>query len=127
MWSEGEGRLKVWCTMTRMGEGIVFCLGGGEKTHIGAISLAVPYKKKDGEWSVSVSTITLPAHRDDVLTRIIAEKVARVTGSVVVAVGGVHVEAASEKEINEIISNTERLAEKVAVELRRCKAANLVD
>lgn len=103
----------------RIGDGIVFCLGGGEKAHIGAISIAVPYRKKNSEWSVSVSTITLPAHRDDALTRIVAEKVARATGSLVVAVGGVHVEAATEKEIEEIIRNTEKLAERIVADLRR--------
>lgn len=113
--------------MTRIGNELVFCVGGGERAHIGAVSVAVPYRRKNGGWSVSTSTITLPAHRDDVLTRIIAEKVARATGSVVVAVGGVHVEAASKEEIDEIIHNTEKLAEKVLAELGSSAAANSVE
>ncbi len=117
MWSVGEGRLKVWCTLTKIGDGLVICLGGGDRPHIGSVSISVPYKRKNGFWSVSTSTITLPSHRDDAITRAVSEKVAKVTGMVVVAVGGVHVEDASKSDIEKIIEGAEELAEKVIAEL----------
>lgn len=126
MWFEGKGRAAVWCTLVKLGDGLVFCIGGGDETHIGAISVTVPYRQKDNEWSVSTSTITLPSHRDDVLTRIMTEKVAKATGKVVVAVGGVHLENATRNEIDEVVSNIEKLAERVAAELRTSVATDTV-
>ncbi|MBS7247102.1 MAG: hypothetical protein QXW47_07235 [Candidatus Jordarchaeales archaeon] len=126
MWFEGKGRTAVWCSLVKLGDGLVFCIGGGDETHIGAVSVAVPYKQKDNEWSVSTSTITLPYHRDDVLTRIMTEKVAKATGKVVVAVGGVHLEGAARNEIDEVVRNMEKLAERVAAELRTSVATDTV-
>ena len=126
MWFEGEGRMMVWCTLVKAGGGLVFCLGGGDEPHIGAVSVAIPYRRKDGEWSVSTSTITLPSHRDDAITRIIVEKVAKATGKVVVAVGGVHLENATKNEIDEVVMNMEKLAERIATELRTSVTSDAV-
>jgi len=119
---EGEGRRRVWCIPVWIGDDIILCVGGGDKPHIGAVSISLPYRKEGGRWAVSTSTFTIPSHRDNVLTRLLAEKVSKKTGKRVVVVGGVHIDGASREDIEEVIRNTCKLAEGIAAELGRREA-----
>ena len=59
----GSGRLRVWGTAVLCGKDVNIALMGGERPHIGAVSLAVYEPARD---SATVSTITVYTHRDDV-------------------------------------------------------------
>jgi len=72
----------------------LFCYGG-DKAHIGAASLAIPYRNKSGMLSASVSTLTAPEHRDDAISRALAERFAKALGCVTIVVCGIHYENAS--------------------------------
>jgi len=87
----GEGKYKVWLRKENIGEDIVYFLGGGERSHIGSVVVARP-----GE---EVKAIRLEGHYDDVVLKPIAEKACKKYGVTIVAVGGVHVDDATQEEI----------------------------
>ena len=93
----GEDRYKVWIEKKQIGEDFVYHIGGGEKPHIGAITLCEPKRK--------LRTMELRGHSDGILTEIIAKAASEKYGKKVVCIGGVHIDNASKGEIKKIIEN----------------------
>lgn len=84
---------------------------GGDKAHIGATSLAIPYRNSSGTLSASVSTLTVPEHRDDTLSKTLAERFAKVLGCVTTVVCGIHYDEASPFLIQRIQETVSEMAE----------------
>ncbi len=101
MITSGEGKYKVWLKEIKLDDGIIFILGGGEKSHIGGIVLCEPGKTS--------KTIRLEGHYDDIVLKPIAEAACKKHKTKVVAVGGVHVDNASKDEIDLLIKNCKDL------------------
>ena len=98
----GEGHYRVECQAILCGEDVNAVFTGGERAHIGAVSLAVYEPVRD---SATVSTITVYAHRDDQLAALAAKKLAtalKCTASVSV---GIHVDDATETDIELLCSS----------------------
>jgi|GEM_PF-295357 len=76
---------------------------GGDEAHIGAVSLALPYRNERGTFSASVSTLTVPGHRDDAISIALAERFAKAFGRTTAAVCGIHFEHASPARIQKIL------------------------
>ncbi len=85
-----------------VGEDIELLCSGGDRAHIGAVSLAIPYRNDRGTFSASVSTLTVPEHRDDAISRALAERFAKGLGRVTIAICGIHFENASPSLIQTI-------------------------
>jgi hypothetical protein len=105
MITSGRGKYKVWLRRYDIGDDIVFFLGGGERSHIGGVVIAEPGKK--------VHAIRLAGHYDDIVLKPIAEAACKKYKTKVVAVGGVHVDNATKKEINLLVENCKKLVNKV--------------
>jgi len=101
MLTSGEGKYKVWLDQKRIGENLLFILGGGEKSHIGGIVVCEPRKKPE--------VIRLEGHFDDVVLKPIAEAACKKYKTTVVAVGGVHVDNATKEEIDILVKNCNNL------------------
>jgi hypothetical protein len=101
----GRGKYKVWLQRYDIGDDLVFFLGGGERSHIGGIVIAEPEKK--------VKAIRLSGHYDDIVLQPIAEAGCKKYKKKVVAVGGVHVDNATKKEIDVLVENCKKLAKKI--------------
>jgi hypothetical protein len=101
----GKGKYKVWLKHEKIGNDLVFFLGGGERSHIGGIVIAEPGKK--------VKAVRLTSHYDDIVLLPIAEEACKKYNTKVVAVGGVHVENATKEEINLLVENCKKLATKI--------------
>jgi len=97
----GEGKYKVFLERKEIGDDLIYILGGGEKSHIGGIVIAQPTKE--------TKMIRLKGHYDVIVLRPIAEAACGKFGRKVVAIGGVHVDNASQKEINLLIKNCKEL------------------
>ena len=118
--SVGSGKFRVNMSISRVDGGIVAVVGGGERSHIGAAAIAVPYTKvKNQPLDSSSSVITLPGHKDDVLARAISEKLAKSLNQVVVVVAGVHVDNASKSDIELLVSNCMECTEKAICHLKK--------
>jgi hypothetical protein len=97
----GEGKYKVFLEKKRIGNDLLYILGGGERSHIGGIVVCEPMKE---------TRITrLKGHYDVIVLRPIAEAACGKYGTKVAAIGGVHVDNASQKEINLLVKNCKEL------------------
>jgi len=101
MLTSGKGKYKVWLNQKRIGDNLLFILGGGEKSHIGGVVICEPGK--------TAQVIRLEGHFDDVVLKPIAEAACRKYKTTVVAVGGVHVDNATKEEINILVKNCNNL------------------
>ena len=112
---EGEGRTKLYLIAVFSGDDLIIVIFGGDRPHVGSVSVAYPpftdEEKKKGKDGVVLNTIPLPGHKDYVVSEMVAEKVSRVLGRVVVVSVGIHIEKASKAEIEEVLKNSEKLAD----------------
>lgn len=103
----GEGPLRVQARAWATDSGYVVGLFGGTRTHVGSVVVSVPRPSlADPErWSCTSSVINLPAHKEEEVIRPLAEELARVTGSPVVGVAGVHVDRADAATVEVLTAN----------------------
>ncbi|MGF3585460.1 MAG: hypothetical protein ACQXXD_07095 [Thermoplasmatota archaeon] len=97
MLTSGKGKYKVWLKKDKIGDSLLFVLGGGEKPHIGGVVVCEPGKKSQ--------VIRLKGHFDDIVLKPIAETACKKYNKKVVAVGGVHVDNATKEEIDILVEN----------------------
>jgi len=97
MITSGEGKYKVWLEEKKVGNDILYILGGGERTHIGGIVFCEPNKESQ--------VIRIEGHYDDIVLKPIAEVACKKYKKKVVAVGGVHVDNATKDEIEILVRN----------------------
>ena len=98
----GDGKYKVWLEKKQLDDDILYVLGGGERTHIGGIVLCEPNKKPQ--------ILSLKGHYDDIVLKIIADAACKKYNKKIVAIGGIHVDNASKKEIEILVENCRSLA-----------------
>jgi len=101
MITSGEGKYKVWLEQKKIDDDLIYILGGGEKSHIGGVVICEPGKP--------TNVIRLEGHYDDIVLQPIAEKACGKYKTTVVALGGVHVDNATEEEINTLVENCKEL------------------
>ena len=97
----GEGRYKVWLEKKVLDHGLAYTLGGGEKSHIGGLVYKEP--------GIDVQIIKIKGHRDLEVLLPIAEAACNKYGRPVAVTGGIHIENATEAEIDIIINNCKEL------------------
>jgi hypothetical protein len=102
MITAGEGKYKVWLKEERLSDERLYILGGGERPHIGGIVVKEPNKES--------MVIKLEGHYDYMVLEPIAEEACKKYNTKVVAVGGVHVDSATEDEINLLVENCKELS-----------------
>ncbi|MFH1100751.1 MAG: hypothetical protein V1726_01780 [Methanobacteriota archaeon] len=105
MITSGEGKYRVWLEREKIGDDLLFILGGGEKSHVGGLVICEPGKPSQ--------IIRLTDHYDDIVLQPIAEAACKKYRTKVVAVGGVHVDHATQKEIDLLVKNCNDLVKDV--------------
>lgn len=95
-------------------DSIVVLLQGGEKPHIGAVVLTIPYSCSADRTRVSCNSWILPvlSHRDDEIARSCAEKIALMTGKTTAVIAGIHVDNASPAEVSRFVKHCKLLVNK---------------
>ena len=104
--SKGKGRVKVSLLANNMGSDLVVFIYN-ENAHIGAVAVG-EYDHK--EERASVSMITRLGHKDDAIAQEVAHLIARQTKGPVCTIVGIHIDNATESEINRILDNARALA-----------------
>ena len=84
------------------GEDLCVSICGGEREHIGAVSLAVYEPERD---SATVSTVTVFTHRDDRVSRRAAKFFSRALRCTVCVSAGVHIDAPAADELETLLKN----------------------
>ena len=112
---EGAHRVEVLCVL--LGADLCLCIGGGQKTHIGAAALAVSREslRCDGNSSASASVLCVPGHKEDELAREAALRFAARFGGNVLVSAGMHIDQAKEGDILLLMENC-RVALELALE-----------
>ena len=105
MITSGSGKYRVWLEKKKIGDDLLFILGGGERSHLGGVVICEPGKK--------AQVIRLEGHFDDMVLQPIAEAACKKYNLKVIAVGGVHVDHATKKEIDTLVENCLKLVKKL--------------
>ncbi len=110
-------KFKIHAKLLFVGEDIVIIIGGGE-THIGAVGVSTPaasphFKDK----IVSSSIITLPGHKDDIVCKLIGEKISKKLNKNVCVITGIHYDNLTKEEIEEILNLCNMLINKILEKL----------
>ncbi len=102
MITAGEGRCKVWLRREDMGKDIIYLVGGGERPHIGgAVLMSTGMERPEA--------IQLGTHRDHEILEPIALEAHKKYHTTVIAVGGIHIDNATQEEITKIVENCKEL------------------
>lgn len=88
------GGVTLTAEVITMGEDLCVVITGGDQPHMGCVAMAVPHPgiSDPSLSSATVSTLNLPAHRDDLLADPMAKSLSAVLGRPVAVVCGVHFE-----------------------------------
>jgi hypothetical protein len=101
MITSGEGKYKVFLEKKKIDNDLIYILGGGERSHIGGVVICEPSKEP--------RVIRLEGHYDDIVLKPIAEAACKKYNKRVAAIGGVHVDNASQEEIDLLVKNCKEL------------------
>lgn len=111
----GEGRCRVYLSWCWTGADLTVRILN-ENAHVGAVALG-QYDPDSGRASVSV--VTVPGHRDDIVAAEAAKILTEAIRRPVCVVGGVHVDAITAPEIQRITENCRLLVKELLARLAR--------
>lgn len=117
--SRSRGRVAVRLTAARLGADLALTLSGGDRPHIGAVAVSQPRPSLlgGGGTSTTTSVIALLGHKEDELARQVAARVALATAGTVCVACGIHLEAISAAELEDVRALAEELATELLVRL----------
>jgi len=116
---EGKDKYKVKLVAVRSGKELTVIISGGKKPHIGAIAISIPRPslKDSNKVSASTSVFTLIGHKEDELSKQIAENITKVTEKATVTIVGLHIDKATPQDIEYLIQNTQKVVDKLITKL----------
>lgn len=117
--TRGEGVCTLTLAALPMGHDWNVSITGGAAPHIGAAALGVPYRKPDGTFGASVSVLTIPTHKEDLLARNAADQLARQLGCTVLVSCGIHLDGITPEGISAFCGLVEELVAALPGEIRR--------
>lgn len=112
----GEGRTRVHLTANQFGDGYIVSVEG-EGKHIGAVALATPHVSFKKKPSSSASIISRETHKDGELVSLVSQVLSKHLKVPVAVIGGIHIDEATMKEIDTILSNARTASEQLAQKL----------
>jgi len=118
---EGKNKYKVKLVAIRSGNELTVIISGGEKPHIGSIAISIPRPslKDSNKVSASTSVFVLVGHKEDELSKQIAENITKVTEKVTVTILGLHIDKATAQDIEYLIQNTQKVVDKLIIKLAK--------
>ena len=117
-----SGSYDVTAGVQWMGTDLLVGIWGGEKPHIGAVSIAEsrPSLADPDRTSATASVFCFVGHKEDELAKAVAEKLARTLQTHVVVAAGIHWDDISPEGIRKVMDNCGQLVdlilEKIAAE-----------
>ena len=108
------GSHTIFLDVKEIGNDLLIAIYGGDAHHIGGVAVAYPTQShyRDAT-TVSVSTMTLPGHKDYVVANTAAEKISKALEIPTIVTVGIHYNNATKKDIDEIISVVDALVQDV--------------
>lgn len=118
--SVGTGAYTVSASLQVLGPDILITVWGGTRPHVGALVVSSPHPDRapeEGRCS-TVLQFSFPGHRDNVVARRVAERVASMLQRTIVVSAGIHVPDITPAGIDTVLANTDCLIEKIIRLLR---------
>ena len=113
------GRFALTAEAKWIGKSLSVMIYGGDVPHVGAVSVAYPSKSQFRDAStVTVSTLSLPGHKDFVVSGPLAERLAKALDTPVVVTVGVHIDNASSQDLETVVAEIESMADELASVLK---------
>jgi len=111
----GRGKSQIQVEVHPYPDGLSILLYGGDKPHIGAVALSIPRQSLKNKKSISCSTsiLTITGHKDDLIAKEMAEVISKNINKTVVVIAGVHIEEASERDIEKVKRNCRKASKKL--------------
>lgn len=119
--SEGDAPYTIKAELIRVGDDLVCLVTGGTHAHTGAVSLAEPavtvhpvtgQKQVRGSDPI-VNTIIGAGHKDALPAEMFSKALCRHFGVNVVCTAGIHVDDATQEEIDTMVQNAKSLLERL--------------
>jgi hypothetical protein len=107
----GEGRHHVWAEAIPAGEDLVIFIGGGDRPHVGALSLS--------DTAHAPFSASLPGHMDHVVSSKAATKVSRELGKTSAVVAGIHLDNATRGDIGTLLANADKCVDLLIGKLKK--------
>ncbi len=87
-----------------VGNDLNICISGGDKPHIGAVTLGIPVTLPHYPFTrtSSISLMTVPGHKEDEFALRVARRLAKDLNKVVVVSCGIHIKDIKKQEIFEL-------------------------
>ena len=112
MFEKQSGRHIIYLDAKSIGKDLLVAIFGGDEHHIGGVAVAYPTKSHYRDASTtSVNSITLPGHKDYVVANSSAEKMCKALARPVISTVGIHYDAATPEEIQDIVKVVEDLVD----------------
>ena len=109
--SLSAGRITVEATVVRAGGDLCIVLTGGDRPHIGTVTLSVPRPSlaDSARTSATTSVLNLTGHKDGEAAQYLSQRLAAALGATVVVTGGIHVDDIRPGEIKTVLHLVDRL------------------
>lgn len=108
-WSQTILSRPVVCTVTPLDDGIHVLLTGGDKSHVGAVSVCDPGQLPE--------TMTFPGHKEQYITVHWSETIAAAAQQRCCVVCGIHYDHATPAEIETIMAKTGEMLQQVLLSI----------
>lgn len=108
-----EGAYDLEASVRLIGKDLLVAIWGGEKPHIGAVSVAQPRPslKDPNVTSATASVFCFAGHKEDELAKAASEILAAALNTQVVVTAGIHWDNISKEGIEKVIRNSETLVD----------------
>jgi len=108
-----EGAYDLETNVRLIGNDLLVAIWGGEKPHIGAVSVAQPRPslKDPNVTSATASVFCFVGHKEDELAKAVSEVLAAALNTQVVVTAGIHWDNISEEGIQKVIRNSKILVD----------------
>lgn len=106
-----EGSYDLEASVKLIGQDLLVAIWGGEKPHIGAVSIAQPRPslRDPKSTSATASVICLLGHKEDELAKAFSEVLSAALNTQVVVTAGIHWDNIDEQGIKKVLRNSEIL------------------
>lgn len=117
--SSGEGKYAVQIVAIPCGKDLSVTVTGGTEAHIGAVAIGIGRlpDERPMQYSASVSTFTVPDHKDDVIAKMVAKELADFLHANVTVSCGIHIDGAKPEELVLLQDNVKNALQKLKEQL----------
>ena len=118
--SVGEGRYKINIDAVRCGRDLSVTITGGTAPHVGAVAIGIGRlpDERPMQYSATVSTFTVPDHKDDAVARMAAKELADALCANVTVTCGIHIDDAVPDELVRLQENVKLALEQLLLQMQ---------